>query len=245
VLARASVERRRVMLMQQQLESAHTLALTAIASLVGHRDWETGKHLQRVSIYMRALAMGLARDPRYQEYLSKERVELLVQLAPIHDLGKLALPDRILKKPAPLTPEEYELARRHVASGCDLLMQVAAQAGIADQELLRLARDLIGGHHERWDGRGYPARLAGEEIPLAGRMMALVDVYDALTSRRPYKAPMSHADAVEHIRRGRSHQFDPAVVDVFLRDAGTWRAIAEAHPDEETEPPPASQRAHA
>lgn len=184
-----------------QLERTH-LDLAARLALVGeYRDDHTAQHTVRVGVAAERLALTLGFAP--------EEALLLGQAAPLHDLGKIAIPDAILLKPGPLTGAELEVIRTHPGVGAHIL------AGV-DSDLLRLAEEVAYTHHEQWDGGGYPQGLAGEGIPMAGRLVSVVDVYDALTSVRPYKDAWSQERAVEHMTSLRGKHFDPAVLEVFL-----------------------------
>lgn len=213
-----------------QLASAKHFILNALALLTTMRDPETGDHLQRIERYMRVLCRALSTDPRYRPLLSEETIRLMVQLAPIHDVGKVGVPDHILRKAGALTPEELLIIRQHVVFGRDVLQKASDRSGLHDEKFFRMAYELVYSHHERWDGRGYPQGLTGEGIPLAARLMAVADVYDALVSKRVYKEAFSHEEAVRIIQAESSRHFDPAVVEAFLRAESDFRQIrAESH----------------
>ena len=171
----------------------------------------------RVSAYCRLLARALRSQPRYADVIDDVFIEDIARAAPLHDIGKVAIPDSILFKPGKLDPAEWEIMRTHAAVGAEILRR-ALEAG-EEQGSLHLAHEIAWTHHERWDGKGYPRGLAGEAIPLAGRIMALADCYDALTSERPYKKAWSHEDAVIYLREQRGLAFDPLLTDVFLAHA--------------------------
>jgi response regulator RpfG family c-di-GMP phosphodiesterase len=214
-------------------QNAHTQAfmVQALASLAAIRDQETGGHLLRTQHYIRLLCEAVRDHPRFRLALDPETVELLVQVVPLHDIGKVGIPDNILQNPGPLTPEEFEIVKRHVDHGREVLETALARSGAPNQRMLWLAHELVSSHHERWDGSGYPKGLRGEEIPIPGRLMAVADVYDALVSKRVYKAPMSHAQAVEIIRSGRGAHFDPDLVDAFLKSQNQWSRVAREFAD--------------
>src|SRR6185436_2042515 len=176
-------------------------------------------HARRTQQYARLLAEPLSSHPAFRDYLTKDRVDLLSRLAPLHDIGKVGVPDAVLNKPGKLTPEETVQMRRHPELGRDVILRAESRVGVRDDATLQLAKDIVYTHHERWDGKGYPRGLSGEQIPIPGRVMAVVDVYDALTSSRCYRAPMPHDRAVEVIVKGNGTHFDPAVVDAFHRSA--------------------------
>lgn len=199
----------------------------ALASLASIRDLETGEHLLRTQHYTRLLCEAVASYPRFRGFLNRETIELLVQLVPLHDIGKVGVPDHILQKPGRLTPEEYEIIKLHVEYGREVLETARVRSGLQDQNLLRLAEQIVFTHHERWDGTGYPRKLRGEEIPIPGRMMAIVDVYDALVSKRVYKVRMTHEQAMALIEEGRGQHFDPDLVAAFLKSHESWRRVAQ------------------
>ncbi len=202
----------------------------AFGSLAETRDNETGNHLRRTQSYVRALANRLKDHPAYRDHLSEETIETLCKSAPLHDIGKVGIPDSILLKPDKLTPEEFEVMKTHTRIGRDSI--AAAQETLGDHsEFLALAREIAYGHHEKWDGTGYPEGLKGEQIPVSARLMAVADVYDALISERVYKKALSHDEAVKVIREGRGNHFDPTVVDAFLELAEEFRTMAESFRD--------------
>ena len=224
--ARDFIEDRNRVLQGMVLERTRELAATqdatilSMATLAETRDPETGHHLQRTQGYVRSLAVRLRTHPRFRDELDDQAIELLFKSAPLHDIGKVGVPDRILRKPAKLTPEEYEEMKRHVVYGYEAIVateKLLASAGIssAATSFLRYAREIARSHHEKWDGTGYPDGLGGDEIPLSARLMMMADVYDALTSKRCYKPAYSHAQAVAEILPGRGTYFDPDVVDAF------------------------------
>ena len=202
----------------------------ALLSLVEIRDAETGRHSRRTQEYARVLARELSTRPGYTEYLTPERIELIATLAPLHDIGKVGVPDRLLNKPGMLTAEELIEMRKHPVHGRDVILKTEQEVGVRDDLTLAVAKDIVYTHHEKWDGSGYPQGLRGNDIPIAGRLMALVDVYDAAHSRRVYQRPMEHGDVVSMIVNGRGTHFDPAVVDAFVNVAPVLQRLSE-HPD--------------
>jgi CHASE2 domain-containing sensor protein len=204
------------------------LMVQTLLSLTEVRDIETGRHSRRTREYARVLAMQLASHPDYRSYLTSERIELLASLAPLHDIGKVGVPDRLLNKAGMLTEEETAEMRKHPAHGRDVIVHAERDAGSSDDAILALAKEIVYTHHEKWDGSGYPQGLKGAAIPIAGRLMALVDVYDAVTTRRAYREPMSHDEAVKFIVSGRGSHFDPTVVDAFLEVSRTLRHLSPA-----------------
>jgi len=198
--------------------ASRRMMIQSLLSLTETRDAETGLHSRRTQRNMRLLAETLARRQEYRAYLTPDRIDLLSALAPLHDIGKVGVADRVLHKPAALTPDEIVEIRKHPALGREVIARAQADIGIGDDRdgVLALAKEIVYSHHEKWDGTGYPEGLRGDEIPLAGRLMAVVDVYDATVMRRRYQKAMSHEDALKVILDGRGTHFDPAVVDAFV-----------------------------
>jgi adenylate cyclase len=193
------------------------LMVQALLSLTEVRHAETGRHSRRTQEYARLMAQQLAKHPDYSSYLTPERIELLASLAPLHDIGKVGIPDQLLNKPGALTDDEVMEMRKHPVHGRDVIVHAVQDVGKRDDAILALAKDIVYTHHEKWDGTGYPQGLRGASIPIAGRLMALVDVYDAVTSRRVYREPMSHQGAMAFILSCRGTHFDPSVVDAFVK----------------------------
>ena len=190
------------------------LAMFALAKLAESRDPETGSHIERVQSYARLLAQHASTLPQHQGIVDAEFVRLIYQTSPLHDIGKVGIPDQVLLKPGKLTAAEFSVMKTHAELGSQTLD--AALKRFPKAKFLHLARDIALSHHEKFDGSGYPCGLVGEQIPLCGRIVALADVYDALTSRRVYKTAMSHAQARTIILGERGRHFDPAMVDSFL-----------------------------
>lgn len=190
------------------------VAIFALAKLAESRDPETGRHLERVQCYSRALAQKLAQMPTMAEQIDTEYIRLIYLTSPLHDIGKVAIPDSVLRKPGVLTEAEFAIMKTHTQYGADTLE--AALERFPDARFLNTARDIAASHHERWNGSGYPRGLAGEAIPLAARIVALADVYDALTSKRCYKDAFSHDHARSIIEKESGAHFDPHVVAAFL-----------------------------
>jgi putative two-component system response regulator len=202
------------------------LAIVAMATLAETRDNETGNHIRRTQNYVKALAEALAPLPAFSKELTPSNIDLLFKSAPLHDIGKVGIPDAILLKPGRLTAEEFTIMKTHAALGADAIREAETMLDSAEPSFLRYAREIAEFHHEKWDGSGYPDGLAGDEIPLSGRLMALADVYDALISKRCYKHAWTHEQAVDMIREGRGAHFDPRIVDVFLGMSDSFRDIA-------------------
>ena len=217
-----------------QLAVVQDVTMLAMGSLAETRDNETGNHIRRTQHYIKALASTLARRSRYRDALTPETIEILYKSAPLHDIGKVGVPDNILLKPGKLTDDEFEIMKRHAMYGYEAIMTAEGKLGEPDS-FLRHAREIAAGHHERWDGNGYPGKLAEEDIPVSARLMAVADVYDALISRRVYKPPMPHDEAVEIILDGRGGHFDPNVVDAFVEIVDEFDMIAARFVDTESE----------
>jgi len=201
------------------------VTILAMASLAETRDTDTGNHLRRTQHYVRALAQQLQSHPRFARYLTDANITMLFKSAPLHDIGKVGIPDRILLKPGPFEPDEFEIMKHHTTLGFDAIEHAEKALGIT-VDFLRTAKEIALSHQEKWDGSGYPQGLVGDAIPISARLMALADVYDALISRRVYKASMSHAQALEIILAGRAKHFDPDVVDAFVAIQDEFQAIA-------------------
>lgn len=198
----------------KEISDSQLSTLVAISNLAEYRDKETGRHIERTSNYCRLLAEQLRQNGPYAAQITDVFVHNITYAAPLHDIGKMGIPDQILNKPGKLTPEEFEIMKTHVNIGIDTLSRVLAK--YPQNHFIRMGLDIAGTHHEKWDGTGYPNGLAGEKIPLSGRIMALADVYDALRSKRVYKEGFAHTQACEIITQGKGTQFDPAVVDAFI-----------------------------
>jgi adenylate cyclase len=230
-LARFWREEQLVKKRTQELAVTQQATIIALASLAETRDNETGDHIKRTQLYVKALAQYLKHKPKYRQRLDEGFIEQLVICAPLHDVGKVGVPDLVLLKPGRLTPEEFEEMKKHTTYGMEALKR--AERDMGDNSFLRLACEMAHTHHERWDGKGYPQGRQGEDIPLAGRIMAVADVYDALISHRVYKPPYTHEEAVEIIRQGGGTQFDPDVVAAFLALSEQFRAIKDSLRDED------------
>jgi len=213
-----------------ELERTQDAILVAMASLAETRDNETGDHIRRTQHYMALLALALQKHDRFKDFLSEEVVGLLFKTTPLHDIGKVGIPDSILLKSGKLTPEEFEVMKQHTVYGRDVILAVEANLG-RSTKFLRLAYEIAYSHQEKWDGSGYPEGLAGDDIPLAGRLMAVADVYDSLISARPYKRAFSHEEAIDFMKMRRGKDFDPDILDAFLRIEGEFRVIAERFRD--------------
>ncbi|HZS67006.1 MAG TPA: two-component system response regulator [Burkholderiales bacterium] len=214
----------------RELQVIQDVTIMAMASLAETRDNETGNHIRRTQHYVRALARKLKSHPKFRAVLDDETIEVLYKSAPLHDIGKVGIPDSILLKPGKLTPQEFEVMKTHTTLGRDAIA-TAEKLINEPSSFLRHAREIAHYHQEKWDGSGYPEGLAGDRIPVSARLMAVADVYDALISRRVYKPPFPHSKALEIIKEGRGKHFDPDMVDAFLAIAEEFRAIAERYAD--------------
>ncbi len=200
------------------------VTIESLATLTECRDPETGGHIMRTKNYVKALATRASLDYHFTGQLDPNTIDLLYLSAPVHDIGKVGVPDTIMLKPGKLTPEEFELMKKHTIYGRDSLRK--AERKLGGNSFLHIAQEIACSHHEKWDGSGYPFGLSGQDIPLSARIMAVADVYDALISRRVYKAPIPHIDAVKIIAEGKGKHFDPVLVDKFLEIQDEFRSIA-------------------
>lgn len=208
----------------QEISQSQLSTLLAVTKLAEYRDDETGRHIERTRIYCKILAEELRQTSRYAQRINDAYVENIYHAAPLHDIGKVGIPDSILLKPGKLTSEEFEIMKTHTLIGATTLDAVRSQ--YPNNAFVNMGIRIASSHHEKWDGSGYPNGLAGEDIPLAARIMALADVYDALRSKRPYKPAFPHEKAVEIISKGDGRtvpgHFDPAVMDAFMRTAAKF-----------------------
>lgn len=209
----------------REVRAVQDVTILAMASMAETRDNETGNHIRRTQYYVKALADRLSKHPRFAHYLDSETVALLFKSAPLHDIGKVGIPDHILLKPGRYEPHEFEIMKAHPRLGRDAIQHAEDQLGLS-VPFLAIAKEIAYGHQEKWDGSGYPEGLAGDAIPISARLMAVADVYDALISRRVYKEGMPHEKAVEIMAEGRAKHFDPDMLDAFLELQEEFRTIA-------------------
>jgi putative two-component system response regulator len=207
------------------------LAIFAMAKLVESRDWETGAHLERMRRYARVIAEHLLGWTEYRTQMDAEYVRLIYLTSPLHDIGKIGIPDAVLLKPTRLNDTEFEIMKRHTIIGAQTLE--AALREHPEAQFLRMARDIALTHHENFDGSGYPRGLAGDDIPLCGRIVALADVYDALTTKRVYKDAYSHEVARSMILEEAGRHFDPRIVEAFIETEDQFRAIQQEFAEEQ------------
>ncbi len=219
------------------------ISLNALAMLAEKRDNATGNHLQRTRFYVEALMLPLSEHPRFRDHLGPRQRAMIARATPLHDIGKVGIPDQILLKPGRLTPAEFDTMKCHTQIGADAIDDAIGRVLGKDSELLatdredsplaflRVARKIAVGHHEKWDGSGYPLGLSGDGIPVCARLMALADVYDAMISRRHYKNPIPVEEVVATITAGRGKHFDPDIVDAFLGLQEQFAEIARLYAD--------------
>jgi putative two-component system response regulator len=198
----------------QAVREIHSATISVIADMVENRDHVTGGHIERTQEYLEVLVNELIRTGVYADEIAKWDLSLLIPSAQLHDVGKINISDLILNKPGKLTDEEFDKIKTHCASGVEIIERIINKT--KDDGFLMHAQKFAGYHHEKWNGTGYPHRLAGEDICLEGRIMAVADVYDALVSERPYKKPFSHEQAVDIIKKDSGTHFDPKIVEAFL-----------------------------
>lgn len=211
---------------EQDLVNAQGATITAFCALAEARDNETGNHIRRTQHYVKILAEKLRHHPRFQSELNDETIMLMFKSAPLHDIGKVAIPDAILNKPGKLTDDEWVIMKRHAEFGRNAIVRAEQELGLTQLDFLRYASAIAYCHHEKWDGSGYPNGLAGDSIPLSARLMAVADVYDALISKRVYKSSFSHTQAITTIIDGSGSHFDPDIAAALITCADDFLAIA-------------------
>ncbi|WP_319371553.1 HD domain-containing phosphohydrolase [uncultured Ilyobacter sp.] len=217
-----------------ELRLTQDITIRSLAHLAETRDNETGSHIFRTQHYIETLAESLKENPKFSEELTSKNIELIFKSAPLHDIGKVGIPDSILLKSSRLTKEEFEMMKKHTIYGRETLEK--SEKFIGNKSFLYFAKEIAYSHHEKWDGSGYPEGLAGTDIPLSGRIMALADVYDALVSQRPYKKAFTHEEAVRIILEGDGRtspeHFDPDILAAFSKIHHKFDEIHRNHPDE-------------
>jgi putative two-component system response regulator len=199
----------------RKIVSVREAVIEFMASIIEYRDTESGQHVQRTRLLADLLSKLVLQSGLMKDELSGFEPALFSKAVPLHDIGKITTPDSILLKPGRLTPEEFEIIKKHTVMGAEIITKMKT---FDAPEYVKYCYDICLYHHERWDGKGYPTGLSGNSIPCSARMMAIVDVYDALVSERPYKKPFSHEEAMGIISGGRGTQFDPVLVDVFMQN---------------------------
>lgn len=218
----------------RELAAIQDVTILAMASLAETRDSDTGNHIRRTQYYVKLLAQKLKMHDRFWFFLNDQTIDMLFKSAPLHDIGKVGIPDRILLKPGRFTPEEFEIMKNHTTLGRDAIQHAENQLGMS-VEFLQLAKEIAYFHQEKWDSSGYPDGIGGDDIPISARLMAVADVYDALISRRVYKEGIPHEKAVGIIIESKGSHFDPDVVDAFVELAEEFRAIASRFVDSDSD----------
>ncbi|AVM74853.1 response regulator [Magnetospirillum gryphiswaldense] len=214
----------------REITAIQDVTILAMASLAETRDSDTGNHIRRTQHYIHALADKLRNHPRFSHYLDDSRIDILFKSAPLHDIGKVGIPDRILLKPGRFEPHEFEIMKTHTTLGRDAIEHAERSLGMP-VEFLACAKEIAYAHQEKWDGSGYPLGLSGDDIPISARLMAVADVYDALISRRVYKDGMPHEKAVAIIAEGAGSHFDPDIAAAFIEIQDQFQAIARRFAD--------------
>ncbi|MBT4289154.1 MAG: two-component system response regulator [Deltaproteobacteria bacterium] len=224
---------KQVRLRTKQLEQTQEATIITLATLAEYRDPETGGHIKRTQNYVQLLAKSLQTHDNFKSFLTDDFIELLYKSAPLHDIGKVGVPDHILLKPGKLTDEEFVEMKKHTIYGRNSI--AAAEKMLGDDSFLKIAKEIAEFHQEKWDGSGYPHSLKGEDIPISARLMAIADVYDALISKRVYKPPFTHTKAVNIIKEGSGSHFDPIMVATFEKITEQFRNAALEFADFEEE----------
>ena len=221
---------REVALRTLEVQAIQDVTIMAMTSLAETRDNETGNHIRRTQLYVKALAEHLRDHPRFAHVLTDRMVDLLYKSAPLHDIGKIGIPDAILLKPGKLTVEEFEIMKTHTTLGRNAIEEAERRLGMR-VAFLSVSKEIAYSHQEKWDGSGYPEGLKGDAIPVSARLMAVADVYDALISKRVYKPAFPHEQACATIVKGRGTHFDPDMVDAFVAIAQDFLRISQHYPD--------------
>ena len=221
---------REVALRTLEVQAIQDVTIMAMTSLAETRNNETGNHIRRTQLYVKALAEHLRDHPRFAHVLTDRMVDLLYKSAPLHDIGKIGIPDAILLKPGKLTVEEFEIMKTHTTLGRNAIEEAERRLGMR-VAFLSVSKEIAYSHQEKWDGSGYPEGLKGDAIPVSARLMAVADVYDALISKRVYKPAFPHEQACATIVKGRGTHFDPDMVDAFVEIAQDFLRISQRYPD--------------
>ncbi len=221
---------REVALRTLEVQAIQDVTIMAMTSLAETRDNETGNHIRRTQLYVKALAEHLRDHPRFAHVLTDRMIDLLYKSAPLHDIGKIGIPDAILLKPGKLTVQEFEVMKTHTTLGRNAIEEAERRLGMR-VAFLSVSKEIAYSHQEKWDGSGYPEGLKGDAIPVSARLMAVADVYDALISKRVYKPAFPHEQACATIVKGRGTHFDPDMVDAFVEIAQDFLRISQRYPD--------------
>jgi putative two-component system response regulator len=216
----------------ERLQALQQATILIVTSLAETRDLETGNHIRRTQYFIEAIAQELVESGEYSDELSADMIDPIVRSAPLHDIGKVGIPDSILMKRGKLDAPEFEIMKGHAQMGLDAIERAERQLGI-QVDFLQHAKEIAVGHHEKWDGSGYPKGLSGSEIPISARLMAIADVYDALRSQRCYKPPFDHEKSIAIMQKGRGTHFDPLAFDAFSRCEQRIIEISKRYTDEE------------
>lgn len=232
--AQNKILEKRVQERTEEISHTQEVIINALTSLAETRDKETGRHIIRTQYYVKRLAELIRHLPEYSDELDDDlTIDSIFKTAPLHDIGKVGIPDSILLKPGKLNAEEWTIMKTHAALGGDALSRAAESVGGRGVSFLKYAQEIAYGHHEKWDGSGYPKGLVRADIPISARLMAIADVYDALISRRCYKDPMSHKKSISIIKEGKGTHFDPVMLQVFLDNETQFFDIAEQYKDKD------------
>ena len=214
---------------EKDLVRTRNAVIFGLAKLAEYRDQETGQHLERIALYSTKLTIALRRDPRFRERISPQFAKSIGISAVLHDIGKVAIEDAILRKPGRLEPDERDQMQQHTLVGAECIRQIELRLG--NSNFLQMARKIALCHHERWDGSGYPDKVGGEDIPLAARIVAIADIYDALSAKRVYKDAYPHERCVDIIRSEAGKHLDPTIVDVFMKIESEIKDISQRFAD--------------
>lgn len=207
----------------KDISNSQLATILALAKLAEYRDKDTGQHIERIQHYCKFLASTLAESPKYQNQIVPIFIDNITHASPLHDIGKVGIPDQILLKPGKLTPSEFEVMKSHTMIGFEILQTVRDQ--YTKNSFINMGIEISRSHHEKWDGSGYPDGFKGNEIPLAARILAVADVYDALRSKRPYKEAFSHSSSCEIIQKSKGSHFDPDIIDAFMKLQDLFGAV--------------------
>ena len=219
-----------VMIKAAEVTKTYEQTLEVLATIIEYRNFESGAHVRRTTLLTEVIVAKMLNMEKFSPLLRRENAHSMIKAAALHDIGKIGISDTILLKPGKLTPEEFDIIKTHTTIGKQIIDSIAVE--LPDHDFyLKYANDICYGHHERWDGKGYPRGLKGGEIPISARIISVVDVYDALVSPRCYKAAFSHDDSLKIILDGRGTQFDPDIVDIIPELSPEFRRIEESHSD--------------